>query len=105
MMDYIYRDEVGKKQVWEIQNITAIPYYQFTIKTNKKQLRCHLDHALSEWQIHFVEIGITIELAHPRDTFWNTEALLEDFDEETARKIAYGIKTVYDYYNDKGVSL
>lgn len=56
-----------------------------------------MDHVLLEWCIHFITISKSVELAHPTDMFWNTEALYEVFEDvEESRKIAYAIKAVYE---------
>lgn len=98
-MDYIYKNSLGDKHIGEIKFIESVPYYAFLIKLGRKNIWCHLDHILNEWHIHFIEQGKNIELAHPRDVLWNSEALLEICNEEEAYKIAYGIRMVYDQFN------
>lgn len=50
------------------------------------------------------DYDIDVELAHPTDIFWNSNAICEKLkDEDMSLKIAYAIKTVYsekDYSKD-----
>lgn len=104
-MDYIYKTTSGVKCVGQIKEIEIEPYYQFSIEVNKKIIWCHMDHLLPEWCIHFVSIDEHVELAHPTDVRWNTEALDDVFhNAEVSNRIAYGIKRLYEKCNYKGVS-
>ena len=36
-----------------------------------------MEHLLNEWCIHFIDIRKNVELAHPRDVYWNMKAIYE----------------------------
>ena len=56
-----------------------------------------MEHLLNEWCIHFIDIRKNVELAHPRDVYWNMKAIYEVFEDiEISLKIAYGIKAIYE---------
>lgn len=40
-----------------------------------------MEHLLNEWCIHFIDIRKNVELAHPRDVYWNMKAIYEVFEE------------------------
>lgn len=104
-MDYIYKDISGNKCIGEVQGIEVTPYYQFTIKINGKNVWCHMEHVLSEWCIHFIELEMQVELAYPADVYWNARALNEHLnDEDSSWRIAYAIKNVYEKYKYEDVS-
>lgn len=104
-MDYIYKDLENQKCVGEIESLEVTPYYQFIIRTNDRNLYCHMEHMLIEWRVHFIDIGKSIEIAHPSDVLWNSEALYEVFkDAEMGTMVAYAIKKVYEKYNYEDVS-
>ena len=51
---------------------------------------------MSEWHIRIDNYEIDVELAHPTDIFWNTNAIFEKTeDEELSLQIAYAINEVY----------
>lgn len=102
-MEYIYEDERGRKQKCEIKEMTTIPYYIFTMEIEKKKMRCHIVKNSSDgWIIYLKEIETIVGLAHPTDTFWNSEALSEKIkDVDTSIKIAEAIKKTYERYKNK----
>lgn len=101
-MDYIYKDELNNKYVGTIESMDIIPYYEFTIKINEKDETCHMEYLSYEWVIHFIDLDKHVELAHPTDVFWNAEALYSIFDDEhLCWRIAFAIKTIYEYYTKK----
>ena len=56
-----------------------------------------MEHLLNEWCIHFIDIRKNVELAHPRDVYWNMKAIYEVFEDiAISLKIAYGIKAIYE---------
>lgn len=96
-MDYIYRNSSGKKCIGTVEGLVITPVFDFSIKIKDRMIWCQLDHSLTEWCIHFISIGKDVELAYPTDTYWNTNAIYEVFEDvETSRKIAYAIKAVYE---------
>jgi hypothetical protein len=96
-MDYIYKDSKGKKKVSSVRGLRIIPLFDFEIRVDGKWMWCQMDHTLSEWCIHFINLEKSVELAYPTDVIWNTEALYKEFgDVETSRKIAYAIKAVFE---------
>lgn len=104
-MDYIYVDSQGKKCVGEVEGIEISPNYQFKVKINGKNIWCLMDHTLSEWCIHLMELHKQVELSFPSDIVWNTEALYDVTHElESSIRIAYAIKSVYEKYNFEDVS-
>ena len=69
-------------------------------QTDKQTISCYLDHLLSEWHLCIVDYEIDVELAHPTDIFWNTNAIFEKIeDEELSIQIAYAVNTVYKERN------
>lgn len=55
---------------------------------------------MSEWHICIVDYEIDVELEHPTDIFWNTNAIFEKIDdEELSIQIAYAVNTVYKERN------
>lgn len=95
-MDYIYKNKNEKKCVGEISSLTITPFFAFEITTGNKRIGCYLDHLLSEWHIRIDNYEIDVELAHPTDIFWNTNAIFEKTkDEELSLQIAYAINEVY----------
>ena len=55
---------------------------------------------MSEWHIRIDNYEIDVELAHPTDLFWNTNAIFEKTeDEELSLQIAYAINEVYKKRN------
>lgn len=98
-MDYKYVDSQGKACVARVEGIRISPDYQFTVKTDTESIWCLMDHTLTEWCIHLMELNKCVELSDPCDVIRNTEALYEAIQEpETSIKIAYAIKTVYEKY-------
>lgn len=101
-MDYIYKDINGKKKVGEIKYMEVIPYYEFEIQTAIHSITCYLHHLMLEWEIYISSYDETIELAHPRDIYWNSTAINEKVkDEEISQQIAYAIREVYNRNNHK----
>lgn len=99
-MDYIYKNKNEKKCVGEISSLTITPFFAFEITTGNKTIGCYLDHLLSEWHIRIDNYEIDVELAHPTDIFWNTNAIFEKTkDEELSLQIAYAINEVYKRRN------
>ena len=103
-MDYIFKNKDGEKTVGEITYLHITPFYEFEIEMNNQKLRCYLEHLLSQWNICITDYDIDVELAHPTDIFWNSNAICEKIkDEVMSLKIAYAIKAVYserDYSRD-----
>lgn len=99
-MDYVYKDKNEKKCIGEISSLTITPFFVFDIKTGRQTISCYLDHLLSEWHIIIADYEIDVDLAHPTDIFWNTNAIFEKTeDEDLSLKIAYAIKAVYKEKN------
>lgn len=99
-MNYIYKDKNAKKCIGEIISLTITPFFAFEITADKQIISCYLDHLLSEWHICIVDYEIDVELAHPTDIFWNTNAIFEKIeDEELSIQIAYAVNTVYKERN------
>lgn len=95
-MEYIYIDYEGRKCVNRISGLTITPFFDFEIEINGNWIWCQMDHALTEWCIHFINIDKNVELSYPTDIIWNTEALYEAFEDvDVSRKIAYAIKTIF----------
>ena len=90
-MDYIFKNKDGEKTVGEITYLHITPFYEFEIE-------------MSQWNICITDFDIDVELAHPTDIFWNSNAICEKIkDEDMSLKIAYAIKAVYserDYSRD-----
>ena len=100
IIDYIFKNKNEKKCVGEISNLTITPFFTFEITTGNKAISCYLDHLLSEWHIRIDNYEIDVELAHPTDIFWNTNAIFEKTeDEELSLQIAYAINEVYKKRN------
>ena len=76
-MNYIYKNKNAKKCIGEISSLTITPFFAFEITADKQTISCYLDHLLSEWHICIVDYEIDVELAHPTDIFWNTNAIFE----------------------------
>jgi len=101
-MDYIYKDSTGKKCVGSIRGLNITPLFDFMVKIKEKYIWCQMDHASTEWCIHFININKDVELAYPTDVIWNTEALYEVFEDvDISKKIAYAIKAVFEEMTGK----
>ena len=103
-MNYIYKDKNAKKCIGEISSLTITPFFAFEITAGKQTISCYLDHLLfddlNEDDIYIVDYEIDVELAHPTDIFWNTNAIFEKIeDEELSIQIAYAVNTVYKERN------
>ena len=99
-MNYIYKNINAKKCIGEISSLTITPLFAFEITAGKQIISCYLDHLLSEWHLCIVDYEIDVELAHPTDIFWNTNAIFEKIeDEELSIQIAYAVNTVYKERN------
>ena len=97
IMDYIYRNSQEEKCVGTIEGLVITPVYDFSIKIKDEIMWCQMEHLLNEWCIHFIDIRKNVELAHPRDVYWNMKAIYEVFEDiEISLKIAYGIKAIYE---------
>ncbi len=103
-MDYIYKNKDGGKLVGEISYLHITPFYEFEVEAGNRKLRCYLEHLSNQWNICIANYEINVELAHPTDIFWNSDALCEKVkDEDLSLQIAYAIKEVYkskDYSQD-----
>lgn len=99
-MNYTYKDKNEKKCVGEISSLTITPFFAFEITIDKQAISCYLDHMLSEWHMLIIDYEIDVELAHPTDIAWNTNAIFEKTrDEELSLQIAYAVNTVYKKRN------
>ena len=95
-MNYIYKNKRKRKKK-ERKNPPITPFFflAFNRKTKKQKIFCFF-HLLSEGHICKVNYEIDVELAHPTDIFWNTNAIFEKIeDEELSLQIAYAVNTVY----------
>lgn len=96
-MKYIYKDSSGKENVGNIRALQITPLFDFMIRISSKYIWCQMDHASAEWCIHFISMNKNVELSHPTDVIWNTEAIYEVFEDvDISKQIAYAIKTVYE---------
>jgi len=100
VMNYLFKDQDGKIITGEITYLHITPFYEFEIEIDGYRLNCYLDHLLSGWHLCIADYEIDVELAHPTDISWNTNAIFERIeDKELSLQIAYAVNAVYKERN------
>lgn len=96
MVTYEYNTASWESCVGLIDDLRVVPYYQFTVEIEDKNIWCHLEHVLTDWHIHLIELGESVRLSFPLDIKDNVDKLSIILDEKDAVDLAYAIRSVYE---------
>lgn len=96
MIMYEYNNASWESSVGWIDDLRVVPYYQFTMEIENKNVWCHLEQVLTDWHIHLIELGETVRLSFPLDIKGNVDKLSSILNEKDAVDLANAIRAVYE---------